>query len=48
MQKSRGQQAIMETTRIIPMLFQKGIQRQYVGGEGEGRYDATFCGIEEK
>ena len=30
------------------MLFQKGIQRQYVGGEGEGRYDATFCGIEEK
>lgn len=47
MQKSRGQQA-METTRIIPMLFQKGIQRQYVGGEGEGRYDATFCGIEEK
>ena len=48
MQKSTGQQAIMETTRIIPMLFQKGIQRQYVGGEGEGRYDATFCGIEEK
>ncbi len=48
MQKSRGQQTIMETTRIIPMLFQKGIQRQYVGGEGEGRYDATFCGIEEK
>ena len=48
MQKSRGQQAIMETTRIIPILFQKGIQRQYVGGEGEGRYDAKFCGIEEK
>lgn len=44
-QNPRGQQA-MEITRIIPMLFQKGIQRQYVGGEGEGRYDATFCGIE--
>ena len=47
MQKSRGQQA-MQTTRIIPMLFQKGIQRQYVGGEGERRYDAKFCGIEQK
>ena len=47
MQKSRGQQA-METTRIIPMLFQKGIQRQYVGGEGERRYDAKFSGIEQK
>ena len=35
MQKSRGQQA-METTRIIPMLFQKGIQqavRGWWGGE---------------